>query len=563
MQEAFLWKRFTDASINSYVGTSNELILDLRAEQNRLRLCDGSTAGGHVISGEVSPGVITPTITGPIDGLTNVSLTLTLSCSHFEGYDDELTPHTHASSRWQIGTDPLFITGIAVDSGNSAVDKLSYDLASHGVALKHNTLYYARVSHTTATGVTSSWSNSVSFTTWLGVSSTPAHTLQLNTATFDKFGYLVALSGDGQTLLVDGNYIGVPDTTRDGYVCVYRRTTDGWVLQKTLLSPNPNDDNSYGISAMRISYDGNTVVVTDRQFAGYSGIAYVYVYTNSTWVLQASLEAPDKAAGRYFGHSVAMSSDGNLLAVGDIYRNMDAINTGAGAVHIFERNAGIWTHVQYVVAQESNTKNDSFGYSVSVSEDKNTLLVGAYQDDEAASNAGAAYIFYRTGNQYLQHLKIKASDALANDNFGFNCVLSGNGKRAFINSRYADPTSSDSGAGYYFEKINTTWVQTYKLVGASNIVKRYGSRAAMSSDGSLLVTCGRQDVETAFNPPDVYVHAGNTLGKVSTINVAGLTPNDTFGFGIAMSDNGSVVAISAASVGGLGAGVSGKVYIYE
>src|SRR5262245_21823419 len=64
--------------------------------------------------------------------------------------------------------------------------------------------------------------------------------------------------------------------------------------------------------------------------------------------------------------------------------------------------------------------NDQFGWSVSVSGD--TVVVGALGDD----NTGSAYVYVRTGGGWIQQQKLTASDAAANDRFGRSVAIDGN-----------------------------------------------------------------------------------------------------------------------------------------
>ena len=118
--------------------------------------------------------------------------------------------------------------------------------------------------------------------------------------------------------------------------------------------------------------------------------------------------------GGLFGHSVALSGDGNTLAVGTNLEDSNATGVNgnqadnsasdSGAVYVFTRSGSSWSQQAYVKA--SNTEaNDNFGISVALSADGNTLAVGAYgedsnatgingnQADNSASSSGAVYVY--------------------------------------------------------------------------------------------------------------------------------------------------------------------------
>ena len=131
------------------------------------------------------------------------------------------------------------------------------------------------------------------------------------------------------------------------------------------------------------------------------------------------------------GWGVAISSDGNTVAIGAPHESSGAkgINGnqadnamyGSGAVYVFVRNGGGWAQQAYV--KPSNPQMGAeFGHVVALSADGNTLAVSAYgeaskstgingnQDDHSIPQAGAAYVFTRTGTTWTQRAYIKASN---------------------------------------------------------------------------------------------------------------------------------------------------------
>ena len=140
----------------------------------------------------------------------------------------------------------------------------------------------------------------------------------------------------------------------------------------------------------------------------------MYVYTRSAgiWSQQAYVKASNRGNGDEFGISVALSGDGNTLAVGAWFESSSTTGIGstpdelafrAGAAYVFTRSAGTWSQRAYVKASNTGAA-DFFGASVALSSDGNTLVVGAPQEDssttgidgapdELATNAGAVYVY--------------------------------------------------------------------------------------------------------------------------------------------------------------------------
>ncbi|MFN7309306.1 MAG: FG-GAP repeat protein, partial [bacterium] len=225
---------------------------------------------------------------------------------------------------------------------------------------------------------------------------------------------------------------------------------------------NTGASSAFGYS-VALSADGNTLAVgatgessnatgvggdqTDNS-ASSAGAVYVYSRSGSTWVQQAYVKASNTGADDYFGASVALSADGNTLAVGAPWEDSNAIGIGgdqannsatnAGAVYVYSRSGTSWSQQAYVKASNTGA-GDFFGWSVALSADGNTLAVGATLEDSNAigvngnqannssPDAGAVYVFSRRGSTWVQQAYVKASNTGADDYFGENVALSADG----------------------------------------------------------------------------------------------------------------------------------------
>src|SRR5206468_2416155 len=152
---------------------------------------------------------------------------------------------------------------------------------------------------------------------------------------------------------------------------------------------------------------------TDNPATMDAGAVYVFTRSGQTWSQQAYVKASNTDAGDSFGGSVALSADGDTLAVGVSLEDSVAMGIGgnqadntatmdAGAVYVFARNGTTWTQQAYVKASNTGA-GDAFGFIVALSSDGGTLAVGANgeasaatgidgnQADNSATNAGAVY----------------------------------------------------------------------------------------------------------------------------------------------------------------------------
>ena len=180
-----------------------------------------------------------------------------------------------------------------------------------------------------------------------------------------------------------------------------------------------------------------------------AGAVYLYRRNVETWIPEAYVKASNTDAGDWFGRSLALSADGNLLAVGafredsranDINGDQDDnFANDAGAVYLYRFDGQSWGQEAYVKASNTGDE-DGFGMTVALSADGNTLAVGAAGEDSSAigingdagglfhsAGSGAVYRYRYDGGAWGQQVYIKASNTDAFDLFGRSLALSADG----------------------------------------------------------------------------------------------------------------------------------------
>src|SRR5262249_9213407 len=153
-------------------------------------------------------------------------------------------------------------------------------------------------------------------------------------------------------------------------VYIYRRSGDSWAVEAYVKAAHPSAGDNFGIS-VALSADGSTLAVgADLEDGGGTdingneqdetkldaGAAYVFVRgSDAHWTQQAYVKASNTGAGDGFGRSVALTGDGNTLAVGayheDSASTTNQSDEGApneGAAYVFTRSAATWTKQAYV-----------------------------------------------------------------------------------------------------------------------------------------------------------------------------------------------------------------------
>lgn len=201
----------------------------------------------------------------------------------------------------------------------------------------------------------------------------------------DAFGGAVVLSTDGSTLAVGALYADVNGNADQGSVTIFTRSGGKWAEQGVLTVPgSANDWFGYSIA---MSSDGSTVAV-GAVYATVGGnkaqgSASVFTRSGGKWALQKTLTGKDGAAGDLFGYSVSLSADGGTLAVGATGADVDG-NADQGTASVFTRDGG-WA-LQATLTSATAAAKANFGTSVALSSDGNTLAVGGPNAGAGAAN---------------------------------------------------------------------------------------------------------------------------------------------------------------------------------
>ena len=258
----------------------------------------------------------------------------------------------------------------------------------------------------------------------------------------DGFGCSVSLSGDA---VVVGAHLSDVGGTDAGAAYVFRYNGSSWLPDGRLAPADLVAGDCFGYS---VSVSGDVVVCGARHAdatATDCGAAYTFRHVGIAWEQEAKLLAADGAASDWFGHSVA--TDGVTAVIGAHHHDHNGANSGAA--YVFGHGAGGWESVAELLADDG-APVDEFGQSVAISADE--ILVGAHQDNGPFhDNAGAAYLYAREGDSWVQRAKLTASGG-AGDLFGYSLGIS-NG-RAVVGAPLRDAHGLNSGVAYAFHALS-------------------------------------------------------------------------------------------------------------
>jgi len=270
------------------------------------------------------------------------------------------------------------------------------------------------------------------------------------------------------------------------------------------------------------------------------------------------LTASDAKEGDYFGCSASISGD---LAVIGAFGNDDA-GSEAGAAYVYRFDGTTWIEVTKLTASDPGD-GDGFGSSVTIGGD--VIVVGVAKDD---NSRGSAYVFQRDHggpDNWGEVKKLTASDGAADDRFGTSLSISGD--MVVIGADGNDDAGSQSGSAYIFERNHggqNNWGQVKKLTASdAAAVDRFGYAVSLSADVAVIGAFA--DDDGAPNAGSAYIFQRNyggpdNWGEVTKLNASDPGGDDWFGAAVSISKD---VALVGAFRDDEGAGDSGSAYIFD
>lgn len=255
-------------------------------------------------------------------------------------------------------------------------------------------------------------------------------------------------------------------------------------------------------------------------------------------VQQAKLTGRGEVGQGAFEYRVAVSSDGNTALVGAPNDHGEV-----GAAWVFIRSGSKWRQAGSKLTGRGEIGNGLFGYSVALSADGNTALVGGVNDRE---QTGAAWVFTRTNGAWRQQgTKLTGRGEVGKGGFGESVALWANGKTALISGRF---DNERLGAAWAFTRTGATWRQQgAKLVPRAEHGRvDFGQSVALSTDGNTALI-GGYGVDGFTGGAWIFTRAGGTWRhQGDRLTGRGVRPSSVFGYSVALSGDGNTALISGA-----------------
>jgi len=349
------------------------------------------------------------------------------------------------------------------------------------------------------------------------------------------YGYVgmsVALSADGNTALV-----GAPaDNEYTGAAFVFTRSGSTWTQQGGKLTGSGTVGQAWFGESVALSADGSTALIGGPVDNGEAGAAWVFTRSGSTWTQQGErLTGKEEKGNGYFGRSVALSADGNTALVGG-YND----NEHRGAAWAFKRSGTKWSPQGKKLTGSGNL--GFFGWSVSLAADANTALVGEWGLNDGV---GEAWVFTRSGSVWTKQEALTGGASSGESWFGYSVALAGDGETALVGAPHGD---AYAGAGWVFARSGSTWTQPgEQLTGKEESGEgELGYSSALSADGDTALLGGRVDTEF-HGAAWAFARSGSTWTQQGE-KLTGSSESanrEEFGWSVALSSGGETALVGS------------------
>ena len=312
--------------------------------------------------------------------------------------------------------------------------------------------------------------------------------------------------------------------------------------------------------SVSLSADGNTLAVGARQddsSGNRSGSTQIFTWNGTAWD-QLGSDIDGEAADDESGYSVSLSANGTTVAIGA--RRNDGNGNSSGHTRIYSWNGTAWNQLGSDIDGEA--ANDFSGISISLSNDGNTVAIGAHKNDGNGSKSGHARIYNWDGTTWSQ-LGNDIDGEASDDESGFSVSLAGNGTVVAVSAHQNDGNGTNAGHTRIYTWNGTTWNQLGNDIDGEAANDESGYSVAISNDGNTVAIGARLNDGNGTNSGQtrIYNWNGTTWSQLGS-DIDGEASDDESGFSVSLSDDGTTVAIGARQNDGNGTN-SGHVRVFD
>jgi hypothetical protein len=327
------------------------------------------------------------------------------------------------------------------------------------------------------------------------------------TSLADRFGYSVGIT---ESYAIVGAYLEDGSGTSDeGKAYIYSTTTGG--LLHTLNNPNPSSNDRFGWS---VSISESYAIVGAYGEAGFAGKAYIYDTATGTLLHTLTNPNADPTAGNdTFGISVSITDTHAIVGANN---EDDGALTTTGKAYIFSSVTG---SLLYTLNNPTPSTNDSFGWSVSVSD--SYAAVGAYLD----TINGYTYIYDLSTGSLLHSLGSPFNSGAFGAQFGYSVSITDD--YTVVGAPKNGVVAQDSGRAYIYDTATGVLLHTLENPNAfgTSGFDLFGYSVAISDTCIVVGAYFEDDALPGNNSGKAYVFGDITTNESSVItNLNTTTP---------------------------------------
>lgn len=346
-------------------------------------------------------------------------------------------------------------------------------------------------------------------------------------------------------------------------------------IGQDIVGDMPDDKFGHGVA---LSADGNVMAVSapgNDNNGTDAGHIRVYSKTSGTWTqIGQDIEGPNP--DDQIGYKIALSDDGSVLAFSAPYSATNYTPSNGwpivlkGFISIFKNVNGTWTQIGQDIKQDTTWVLDYyFGLAISLSGDGSTIAIS---NPDSHPNNPQIQIFKNISNSWTKIGEFEAAnffDEIPSNSFGnafgFNVSLSFDGSIvAFSDIGEYNKNGGKNGFVVVYKYQLGNWVKVGNTLFGNSNKDYFGIRVALSKDGSVLaIAANKSDINgTDSGKVEVYKINGNSWFQIGN-DILGEAVGDLCGFGLAMSANGNALAVGCVGCDTANGSDTGKVRIFE
>ncbi len=359
-------------------------------------------------------------------------------------------------------------------------------------------------------------------------------------AAFDNSGRAVSLSADGSTLAI-GAISNSGNGLSAGHVRVYKFISGDWVQQGEDIDGEAEGDNSG--QSVSLNADGSILAIGANNNDGNgsdAGHVRVYKFISGDWVQQGE-DIDGEDAINYSGWSVSLNANGDIVAIGATFNNGSA--PASGHVRVYKFISGSW--VQQGEDIDGEEAADFAGWSVSLNADGDIIAIGAPENDGGSSDAGHVRVFKFISGSWVQQGEDLDGQAI-DEGFGQSVSLSSDGTTLAAGAINGAGNGPASGLVRVYKFTSGSWEQIGQDINGEAEYDRSGYAISLSADGSVLAIGAINNDGSASSAGHVRIYkyiSGNWVQQGADID--GDAQDDSSGYSVSLSADGSIVAIGA------------------